>query len=45
MYWIRHFAQLIRKELRRRSAPDKPKNVSVHGVSENPNLTIFKLKI
>jgi transposase-like protein len=27
IYWIRHFAQLIRKEIRRRSIPDKPSDM------------------
>jgi transposase-like protein len=34
IYWIRHFAQLIRKEIKRRPIPDKPKNISIVEVDE-----------
>jgi transposase-like protein len=34
IYWIRHFAQLIRKEIRRRPIPDKPKDIAILEVDE-----------
>jgi len=34
IYWIRHFAQLIRKEMRRRPIPDKPKDIAIVEIDE-----------
>lgn len=34
IYWIRHFAQLIRKEIRRRSIPEKPRDISIVEIDE-----------
>ena len=34
IYWIRHFSELIRKELKRRPVPDKPKNIAIIEVDE-----------
>ena len=34
IYWIRHFAQLIRKEVRRRPIPEKPKDIAILEVDE-----------
>lgn len=34
LYWIRHFAALIRKEIRRRPVPDKPKDITILEVDE-----------
>jgi len=34
IYWIRHFAELIRKEIRRRSLPDKPRDIAIVEIDE-----------
>ena len=34
IYWIRHFAELIRKEIRRRPIPDNPKDIAIVEVDE-----------
>lgn len=34
IYWIRHFAELIRKEMRRRSVPSSPKDIAIVEIDE-----------
>ena len=34
IYWIRHFAQLIRKEIVRRPIPESPKDIAIVEVDE-----------
>lgn len=34
IYWIRHFAELIRKEIRRRPIPNSPKNFAIVEIDE-----------
>ena len=34
IYWIRHFAELIRKEIKRRPIPDKPKDIAIIEIDE-----------
>ena len=34
IYWMRHFAELIRKEIRRRSLPDKPRDIAIVEIDE-----------
>jgi transposase-like protein len=34
IYWIRHFAALIRKEIRRRPIPDTPKDIAIVEIDE-----------
>lgn len=34
IYWIRHFARLIKKEISRRSLPDNPKDISIVEIDE-----------
>jgi transposase-like protein len=34
IYWIRHFSTLIRKELRRRTIPDTPRDIEILEIDE-----------
>ena len=34
IYWIRHFSELIRKELKRRPIPDKPRDIAIVEIDE-----------
>lgn len=34
IYWIRHFAELIRKEIRRRPIPENPKDIAIMEIDE-----------
>ena len=34
IYWIGHFAELIRKEIRRRPIPESPKNIAIVELDE-----------
>ena len=34
IYWIRHFAELIRKEIKRRPIPDKPQDIAIIEIDE-----------
>ncbi len=34
IYWIRHFAELMRKEMRRRAIPNSPKDIAIVEIDE-----------
>ena len=34
IYWIRHLSELLRKEIKRRAMPDKPKDITIVEVDE-----------
>ena len=34
IYWIRHFAELVRKEIRRRPIPENPKDIAIMEIDE-----------
>ena len=34
IYWIRHFAELVRKEIKRRPIPENPKDIAIMEIDE-----------